>query len=276
MKISLIGSGWLAQPLAKQLQVDGHELILTSTQQDKVSALKDQGFNALQYELGDQLSEPALLFDTDVLIIAITSKDTEAYDVLIDQLRSWDQLSEHACKHLLFISSTSVYQNDDKPHNENSQNLKQENPLLAIEQLIQSHHSASIIRLAGLVGPKRHPGKFFTDGRILKNPNAPVNLIHLDDCIGIIKALIDQAAWNQVFNGCADTHPTKLEFYGLMAKQLGVNLLVKETDPIGSNKTIDNHKVKMRLNYELIHPDVMSMRFNNPKKTIEINPNGFF
>ena len=39
--------------------------------------------------------------------------------------------------------------------------------------------------------------------------NAPVNLVHLDDCIGVIEALIQQAAWGKLYNVCADDHPRK-------------------------------------------------------------------
>ncbi len=238
-----------------QLQTDGHEVIVTSTKQDKVSALNAKGLKAFQYELGEQLSHPDQLFDSDVLITAITSKDTGAFDVLMDQL------TEQACKHLLFISSTSVYQNDGLLHDETSQRLNTKSPLLAIEQLIQLHPSASIIRFAGLVGPKRHPGRFFTGDKVLKNPDAPINLIHLDDCIGIIKTVIEQNAWNEIFNGCADCHPTKLQFYGKMAQQLGIDHIATANDDGRSHKIIDNHKIKTTTAYHFLHPDLLVVDF---------------
>lgn len=255
MKITLLGSGWLAQPLAMQFQADGHQLILTTTHQDKTSTLEAKGLKAFQYELGDQLSDPAMLFDTDVLIIAITSKDTENFDVLMDQL------PDYKCKHLIYISSTSVYKNNQQDHNENSQQLNQDNPIWRIEQLIQTHPSASIIRFAGLVGPGRHPGGFFAQGRTLKNPTAPVNLIHLDDCIGIIKAVIEKQAWNQTFNACASTHPEKIKFYQQAARQYGAKEPVTEDTESGSYKTINSEKVKAVLGYDFIYADVMTMHF---------------
>ncbi len=255
-KISIIGSGWLAQPLAQQLQVDGHQVTLTSTQSDKVQTLNDQGLNAIHYVLGEQLTEPNELFDTDIMIIAITSKDIDAFNLLMVQLQ------DHHCHHLIFISSTSVYQNNGHSHDEESLLLNHDNPLVTIERLIQQHPSATIIRFAGLIGPDRHPGHFFINGRTLKNPHAPVNLIHLDDCIGLIKTVIKKQAWNEVFNGSADTHPTKIEFYGTMAEQSGNEIPHTETDSNSSCKTIDNQKIKTSLSYELIHPDLMAIKFN--------------
>ncbi len=255
MKINIIGSGWLAQPLAQTLQADGHDLMLTTTQQDKVAELQNKGLKAIQYELGDQLSEPGMLFDADVLIIACTCKDTTAYDVMLDQL------SEQNCKHILYISSTSVYQENQQHHNENSQALNQDSPIWQIEQLMQTHASASIIRFAGLVGPNRHPGNFFAEGKTLDQANAPVNLIHLDDCIGIIKAVIANQAWQQTFNGCADTHPSKADFYQYAAELIGRKPPATTASQTTNFKTVDNQKVKDQLAYEFKHPDVMRMTF---------------
>ena len=257
MKISIIGSGWLAQPLALSLQEDGHELLLTTTQSAKVALLHAKGLKAIEYVLGDQLSNPSMLFDADVLIIAITSKEIADYDVLLDQL------TEQNCQHLLYISSTAVYQNNGQTHAEDSTAMNQDHPIYQIEQLIQSHPSASVIRFAGLVGPNRHPGRFFANGKTMKIPTAPVNLIHLADCTGIIKAVIDNKAWNQTFNGCADNHPKKIDYYGTMATQIGLpRPAAAVADESASFKIINNHKVKAVLNYQLKYPDVVNMEFD--------------
>jgi nucleoside-diphosphate-sugar epimerase len=256
MKINIIGSGWLALPLAQQLQQQGHDLLLTTTSQEKVKSIQSAGLGAITYELGDQLSEPALLFETDVLIVAITCKDVESFEVLMDQL------SEQKCRHIIFISSTSVYLNNGKTHDEDSTALSHDNPLLTIESLIQQHRSATIIRFAGLVGPGRHPGRFFRRSGIISNPEAPVNLIHLDDCIGIIEAVLEQKAWNEIFNGCADNHPSKGEYYQHMAKQAGMAMPALGTATSGSNKIIDNSKVKAHLHHKLKYPDVFKMTFS--------------
>ncbi|MGJ8663971.1 MAG: NAD(P)-binding domain-containing protein [Marinicella sp.] len=253
VKIGIIGSGWLAQPLAWQLQKKGHIVMLTTTNSAKLAELKVNGLNAMPYSLGDQLADPNLLFDVDVLIIAITSKNIDSYDVLIDQLK------EQKCQHVIYISATSVYQNDGTQHDEESLRLNLSHPLLKIENIIKTHLSASIIRFAGLIGPKRHPGYFFNNGKLLKNPDAPVNLIHLDDCIGLINAVIDNDAWGQTFNGCADTHPSKIEYYSAMSKQINQVTPTIETNGEGDFKLVDNTKAKSVLNYKFIHPDLIKI-----------------
>ncbi len=255
MRINLIGSGWLASPLAQQLQAAGHQVLVTTTQPEKACELAAAGLSTRIYALGDQLSDPNSLFDTDVLIIAITSKDLAAFDVLMDQI------NDTPCQHIIYISSTSVYANDGQQHDETSTALNPDNPLLQIEHLIQTHRSATIIRMAGLVGPDRHPGLFFRHGRVMKNPDAPVNLIHQTDCIGIIQSVITQGAWNEVFNACADTHPKKAVFYAAMSQQINADTPKTEITNAGSFKTISNHKIKSKLGYQLVFPDVMNMTF---------------
>ena len=255
MKISIIGSGWLALPLARHLTELQHQVRITTTRADKARQLSDLGYHAITYQLGQNTSPEADLFQADVLIIAITSKDHEAFN------RLFSQLTTTAVRHVLFISSTSVYLNNGKTHDETSQALNQESPLLTIEQLVQQLPSASIIRFAGLVGPGRHPGGFFRRSGVISNPQAAVNLIHLDDCLGIITTVITQQAWHQIFNGCADTHPEKGMFYQSMARQGGFEVPQLGEPDAGSDKVIDNQKIKQTLNYAFHHPDVLKMAF---------------
>lgn len=253
-RINIIGSGWLALPLAKKLDEAGNQVLLTSTNSNKVKTLQHQGFNAVEYLLGNNVDQQ--LLECDVLIIAITSKDVAAYQSLMSQI------NEQITKHLIFISSTSVYAYSGKAHDENSTSLDVENPLLQIEKLIQKHPKSTIIRLAGLVGPGRHPGRFFVGGRTIKNPTAPVNFIHLVDCIGIIKTIIIKNAWNEIYNGCADNHPTKKVFYQQAIKALRLpELEFEQQSTTSNNKVINNHKVKKQLGYQFNYPDVLTMPY---------------
>jgi nucleoside-diphosphate-sugar epimerase len=91
---------------------------------------------------------------------------------------------------VLFISSTSVYNDVDafvteetiaRPATESGKQL------LETEQLLQSNinFKTTILRFGGLIGEDRHPVKFLAGRENLENPNAPINLIHQEDCIGI-------------------------------------------------------------------------------------------
>lgn len=157
----------------------------------------------------DQLDDISEFLNSDILIINITSKNLSGFRDLIKQI----EIS--SIQKVLFISSTSVYQNLNREVSEDEQAEDRESPLWQIEQQFQAsgRFQTTIIRFSGLVDSRRHPGRFFLNGRRIPQADAPVNLIHLQDCLGIIEAVIHQQAWGEVFNGCADTHPTKREFY---------------------------------------------------------------
>ena len=112
-----------------------------------------------------------------------------------------------------------------------------------------------------LICYSRNPGKFFHKGKVVHNPDSNVNLIHRDDCIGIISQIVEQDVWGEVFNCCADTHPTKREFYTHTAKSTGFPVPDFANSHTKSFKIISNQKVKQILNYEFLHPDLMKIKF---------------
>lgn len=242
MKISLIGSGKLGLPLAKQLIQDGHQLLITTTQEEKLKRLQEQGFNACLYRIGAPHSQ---LFDCQLLIIITPAKDLEAVN----------RLTTHFQPELatLFTGSTSVYQDNGKTQAENSSELVANHPLLAIEQRLQKYSKCCILRLAGLVADDRQPGNFLS-ARTITAPQSPVNLIHIKDCIAVIRQVIEQQHFPQLFNVCADQHPPKGEFYTQAAEKIGVPPpIIKPQNPHPLGKIIDNQKLKTTLNYQPKH-----------------------
>ena len=250
MNIGIIGSGWLAQPLARALQADGHPVCLTTRAADKLAQLQGEGLSAIQFDLQDDITDHPELAQADALVLATTCKTASLYRQLI----ACNQ--QHPNQQVIMISSTSVYQNNGQKHDETSTHLNADNPLLAIEAMVQSCDKYHILRLAGLVGPGRHPGRFFKPPKTIKNPNNGVNLIHLDDCIGLLKALLKKRDINAIVNGCADNHPPKGEYYPMMAKKLNRPVPDVATKTAMPDKIIDNQLSKEWLSYQYLHPDV--------------------
>ncbi len=135
--------------------------------------------------------------------------------------------------------------------------------MLKIENLLRNSDKikTTIVRFGGLIGYSRNPGKFFCKGGLVNNPDSNVNLIHRDDCIEIISQIVKQEVWGEVFNCCADTHPTKREYYTQAAKTIGLPAPDFQNSDPKSLKIISNQKVKRFLNYEFWHPDLMKIKF---------------
>lgn len=261
MNITIIGSGWLALPLAQHLNHHGHNTTVTTTRLDKIQLINAHEIKAVTYHIGDVL--PASLTKSDVIVMANTCKDTDAYQVMVNHiLNQWSHRSEDLPQ-FIYTSTTGVYQDNGAYHNEASQALNINHPTMLIEQALKPLN-ANIIRLAGLVGPSliantRHPGRFFRKTKTIKNPENKVNLIHSIDAIGLIETLITLQSQSQTINACADNHPTKGEYYSHMAKQLdGTNLIAAE-QTTSAGKTIDNIKSKKIYTYR--YPDVWKMTF---------------
>jgi len=84
----------------------------------------------------------------------------------------------------------------------------------------------------------------------IANPDAPINLIGLYDCIGIIEKIIEKNAWNEVFNGVNPKHPTRKEYYNGQAEKLGLPLVGFDESKISVGKIIDSSKVEKVLDYQ--------------------------
>lgn len=253
--LSILGSGWLGLPLIQLLAASGYTVKASTRQPEKLPILEQAGAQAFNIDLEKQIL-PVFL-ESELLIINITSKNKSGFAELIQQIE------KSPIKKVLFVSSTSIYQNLNREVTEDEQAENHDSELWQIEQLFQTNKNfeTTILRFSGLIDERRHPGRFFRNGRSVPQADAPVNLIHLDDCLGIIDAILQQEAWGEIFNGCADTHPSKREFYSYARQLMGLSPPEFDIESDIKYKIISNQKVKNKLNYRFQHPDLMKISF---------------
>ena len=130
--------------------------------------------------------------------------------------------------------------------------------MLAAEEIISTVRNAAVytVRLAGLIGPGRHPGRFFAGRQEVPNGLAPVNLIHQADAVGLIRKLAAEDHAPGIFNGCAPDHPARQDFYVRAARVLGVQVPVFRPE-MTSWKIVRGDKVRDELGYAFRYPDLM-------------------
>jgi nucleoside-diphosphate-sugar epimerase len=109
------------------------------------------------------------------------------------------------------------------------------------------------------MGYDRKPGNFFPVGKKIPNPDGYVNMIHRDDCIGIITKIIKKEIWDETFNACADTHPTRREFYTSAAIELGKDTPKFEESNLSEYKIVSNQKLKTILDYQFKYPNILNI-----------------
>lgn len=217
--------------------------------------MNQAGFNTYLVDIDQDSPIETHFLDADILIINITCKNLVGFERLVQEIE------RSSVSKVLFVSSSSVYQNLNREVTEDEAAENPDSPLFQIEQLFQqsSGFETSILRFSGLVGPGRHPGRFFRGGKVIKQPEAPINLIHLDDCIGIIDAILSHYAWGEVFNGCSDSHPSKREFYTQACGSAGFPIPEFAVAQTPAFKIVSNHKIKHQLGFHLHHPDLISL-----------------
>ncbi|GGO71018.1 SDR family oxidoreductase [Bowmanella pacifica] len=221
--IGICGCGWLGFPLALQLTRSGHKVLGTSRSENKLALLLQQNISAYRFSLGELLpwSSPP-----DVLVLNLPPgrRQFDEQSFTKDMTTLIQQALEQQSK-ILFISSTSIYGQALGEITE--QHMPQPDTAsakahLRLEQQILQSGQGSILRLAGLIGPGRHPVKQLS-GRVLDKGEQKVNLVHQQDVITAIEAIIQQGQWQQVFHLSATEHPSRAEFYTWAAAKAGLN-----------------------------------------------------
>jgi len=265
-KISIIGCGWLGLPLAEALLKQGFEVHGSTTSPEKLPILAQKSIIPYLIDLKTLELNPenAAFFGSKILILNVPPgrQNSQQYPALINNLQT--VLQNSAVEKVIFISSTGVYQPSLQQITETSL-LDHTNSghLIEAEKSISSpenHWQTTIIRFAGLFGPGRAPGRFLAGKTNLPDSEAPVNLIHLHDCIKIIQEIIGQQQWNEIFNACADQHPSRAVFYTAAARKLNLPEPTFEAGTVGktSEKLISNQKLKTKLQYQFLFPDPLS------------------
>ncbi len=260
-RVSILGSGWLGLPLARHFVAAGYAVKASTRSKDRWPELEAIGASPFVVDIDSLTGEREDFLRANILIVNIPSKNVAGFGRLVEEIRASE------IENIVYVSSTSVYQNISAEITESDTGYYSSSPLLDIEALFESlgRGRITIVRFGGLIGYRRHPGRFFRPGSVVQNPESPVNLIHRDDCIGIIDRIVESQTWGEVFNCCADTHPSKREFYTRAAELAGAALpQFGESDP-GMGKLINNAKVKQLLDYEFEHPDLMEIEFEGSK-----------
>ena len=257
--ISILGCGWLGLPLAKALLEKGFHVKGSTTSEAKIPVFENSGIAGFLIALLPQRVQgelTAFLENTEIVIIAIPPQlrgpNSENFVAKIGLLRPFIEAS--SVKKVLFVSSTSVYGEDstmvteETNPNPDSEAGKQ---LLLAEVHLQESRSfeTTVVRFGGLIGGDRHPIKFLAGRENIENPDAPINLIHQKDAIGIILKIIEQEVWNETFNAAAPFHPSRKSYYTQKAieHQLPLPKFSSENTIIG--KTILSDKITKKLGY---------------------------
>lgn len=264
-QISILGCGWLGLPLAKRLLQEGFAIKGSTTSADKLPILENAGIMPFLISLkAEEIQGEVSRFleNTSALIIDIPPKlrgvEKENFVTKIQNLIPF--IEQSSVESVLFVSSTSVYNDEEKHVNEaTTPNPDTESglQLLASEKMLQSNSSfqTTILRFGGLIGEDRHPIKSLAGRKDVENPEAPINMIHQDDCIGIILKIITTDSWGETFNAVAPFHPTREDYYIDKAIDWALAPPAFNHEKPSVGKVVDSSKIVTLLGYSFTRLD---------------------
>ncbi|MEM0998096.1 MAG: SDR family oxidoreductase [Bacteroidota bacterium] len=258
--ISIVGAGWLGLPLGAALVSSGYRVVGTTTSENKLALIQENGMEAHLLDVQTAtIAELELIMQGEILIVTIPPRGGgDNYRSMLDSLR--DSAIANPVKKIIYTSATSVYPANNQEVNEKDAILIRSPhsgvQLLEMEDIFRKADElhTTIIRFGGLFGPGRHPGKWLAGRTDVAGADSPVNMIHLDDCIGVISAVIRKNAWGRTYNATSPQHPSRELFYQSACTALGLepprwNQQSKPWKKVSSQKIIDE------LGYLFTYPD---------------------
>ena len=262
MVVSILGCGWYGKALALALIKDHFSVKGSVTSEDKFQILQQEGIRPYLLKLGNEdLPMPQDFFNCDILVISIPprTRSGEGDSYLAKLSAVINSILMNGVKKVIYISSTGVYSEQNKTVTELDEPLPDNasgHILLDAEKLFskQTEFKTTIIRFGGLVGPGRHPGRFFAGKTAIPNGKAPVNMIYQSDAVGITEAIITQDLFGYTVNACAPDHPEKGTFYPMMAS-LGGYPIPQFIDELQNWKLVESVYLKTLLNYKFQVPE---------------------
>ena len=265
-RVLIIGCGDLGVRLAQQLAPLGYSVMGL-----RRSATADTPF--LHYVVGNAADAATLasLVTTgfDIIVITMTPNERSdsgyrtAYVDTCNQLIHSLRASDQEPKLLVFVSSTSVYAQDDGSWiDEQSPAIPESfsgRRLLEAEQIIaQSGYPHTIVRFSGIYGPGRHRLIEQVKQQRASASSAYTNRIHVDDCAGVLAHLITLSRRQSLapLYLASDCSPTPMiEVVSWIAAQLKIkDFLSPAANNDRGNKRISNERL-LKTGYQFIYRD---------------------
>ena len=221
-KLVVLGAGWL-----------GHALCVSAQKVAwQVQGTHRTDVHEFNFERQFALENGQLVHQVDLQdaywVCAIPPRSRYSESNYPETLTAALKLSKELnAKGFLLCSSTGVYDQEPGVYGESSDisctNERQIKLYEAEEQVLEQ--DGKVLRLAGLLGPNREPGRFVAGKELNTSSEQLVNMVHQQDVINAIFAVIEH--WNtgqSIYNVVNPAHPKKAEYYALKCSEHGGDL----------------------------------------------------
>lgn len=252
--VGIIGCGWLGRALASDLVERGARVVGTTASRESAARLEAIGATSLVARFEPELAgDVAQLAAVEAIVVAIPP--SRGADPVAQARAVARVIAGSRATHVVQISTTSVYPNSGGVVVE--ADALADHPFTRVEEALRAAGRATTtLRCAGLYGPGRLILPFVLRSGATVEENAPVNLVVQSDVVRAVVRALDEPV-DDVFNVCADGHPTRGEFYRTLARRagLGVPRFAATGEPW---KIVGNGKFRARFGFAYEHPDPLA------------------
>jgi len=235
----IIGCGYLGRALAERLLERGQAVYGTCRNPDRAEQLSDMGIRPMLVSVTQPVTfaavSPALRHEALDVVYLIPpgrrGKEPGPREVVLDGMANTLRALRRApVRRAVMASSTAVY------GGKNNRRVDADSPpetteprgqlLIQGEQLwLDATHDTRVVRFAGLYGPGRIIGQSMLRERapLVGDPDSKLNLLHRDDAVSLLLAMLDADTAGRVELGCDDTPVKRMDYYTHLAERLGVD-----------------------------------------------------
>lgn len=235
MKIAIIGCGWVGTRLSCYLKEKSHQVIVTTTSEEKIPELEKISSEVHLLDLSKTVNFD-FLNEIDITIFSMPISRNSWFEGFKTLNKTFPKT--------IFFSSTGIYPQENKTFTEKDiDNLRSD--ILASENLVKEQlPETNILRFGGLMGDNRSLKNIFKN-KSPENPHKKTNYIHFEDILAIVEKLIHSDKKAEIYNLVAPEHPTIAEILNLDNQEIS-----KENQRIISSE----HFIQ-DFNYKFIHPN---------------------
>ncbi len=250
--ITILGAGYTGQHLYQVLYQHGYSVLATSRSPDTqlldVPHQQRVRFDLLEPETWQGIPHGSTVF------WCFPAKPLDAVKAFVERMPRW-------FSRLIVLGSTSAYDPPawtppmaEAPLIDERAPVNQALERVQGEEHLREHHGAIILRIAGIYGQGRNVLNWIRRGRVTSSERY-VNLIHVDDLVGICLAALERGRPGAVYNVSDGTPRRWSEICHEAHRRWGISIPPPRPET-RLGKRISIARLTNELRYELRHPDL--------------------
>lgn len=258
MNALIIGCGWVGTIFAEELRRLNYEVHGTTTSSEKARRMASGGMISYVLDFSQEhspLDHILASINFDLIVVSVPAKKKETYtscSAKFERLSAFLQTLQSNC--VIYLSSVGIYPALNKIIHEHTVPADQlDTKLYHAERILSSKlEKLNILRLGGIFGSDRIPGKHFS-GKVCNVGNQPANYIHVDDICNILRTLHKQEIRGEILNAVSPAHPLKADIISAMVAKYGFIPPIAFEDTKEEKKIVSSEKLIERLDYTFLY-----------------------